>query len=94
MNISISNDIEPLSEFRKRSADFIKRLKKDKHPIILTQHGKSAAVLMDVTEYERLDKKMRLLEDLLEAKQQVEQGKTYTMEEAEQRIEKHLSKWK
>ncbi|HKI47349.1 MAG TPA: type II toxin-antitoxin system Phd/YefM family antitoxin [Balneolales bacterium] len=67
-SISISKDIEPLSEFRKRSADFIKRLKKEKQPIVLTQHGKSAAVLMDVSEYERFARKLELLEDLLEAK--------------------------
>lgn len=94
MDISISRDIEPLSEFRKKSADFIKRLKKEKQPIILTQHGKSAAVLMDVTEYERSAKKLEMLEDLLEAKQQVEQGQTYTMDQARERIERHLSKWK
>jgi prevent-host-death family protein len=94
MNISISKDIEPLSEFRKKSADFVKRLKKEKQPIVLTQHGKSAAVLMDVSEYERISKKMEMLEDLLEAKQQVEQAKTYTMDEAKERIQKHLSKWK
>lgn len=94
MNISISKDIEPLSEFRKSSADFIKRLKKEKQPIVLTQHGKSAAVLMDVTEYERFARKIEMLEDLLEAKQQVREGNTYSMKEAEKRIEKHLSKWK
>lgn len=94
MNISLTNNIEPLSEFRKRSADFIKRLKKDKQPIVLTQHGKSAAVLMEVSEFERFTKKMEMLEDLLEAKQQVEQGKTYTLDEARQRIDDHLSKWK
>ncbi|MAL18134.1 MAG: prevent-host-death family protein [Balneola sp.] len=94
MNISITNDIEPLSEFRKNSADFVKRLKREKQPIVLTQHGKSAAVLMDVSEYERVTKKMEMLEDLLEAKQQVEQGKTYSVDEAKNRIESHLSKWK
>ena len=94
MDISISKDIEPLSEFRKKSADFVKRLKKEKQPIILTQHGKSAAVLMDVSEFERFTRKLEMLEDLLEAKQQVEQGKTYTMSQSRERIEKHLSKWK
>ncbi|OAN62486.1 hypothetical protein A8B79_02750 [Balneola sp. EhC07] len=94
MNISLSKDIEPLSEFRKKSADFVKRLKKDKQPIVLTQHGKSAAVLMDVSEYERIAERMEMLEDLLEAKQQVVQGNTFTMDEAKERIEKHLSKWK
>lgn len=94
MNISLSNDIEPLSEFRKKSADFVKRLKKEKNPIVLTQHGKSAAVLLDVTEYERISRKMELLEDLLEAKQQVEQGNTFNMKDAKKRIEDHLTKWK
>jgi prevent-host-death family protein len=94
MNISLSNDIEPLSEFRKKSADFVKRLKKEKNPIVLTQHGKSAAVLLDVAEYERISRKMELLEDLLEAKQQVEQGNTFNMKDAKKRIEDHLTKWK
>jgi prevent-host-death family protein len=92
--MDISKNIEPLSEFRKKSAAFIKRLKKEKQPIILTQHGKSAAVLMDVSEYGRFTNKMEMLEDLLEAKQQVEQGKTHSMAEAKERIEKHLTKWK
>jgi prevent-host-death family protein len=94
MNISISKDIEPLSEFRKNSAQFVKRLKKEKQPIILTQHGKGAAVLMDVAEYEHITNRMEMLEDLLEAKQQVEQGKIHSMSDAKERIEKHLSKWK
>lgn len=94
MDFSISKDIEPLSEFRKHSADFVKRLKKEKKPIVLTQHGKSAAVLMDVSEYERFTRKMEMLEDLLQAKQDSEQGNTYTMDEAKERIEKYLSKWK
>ncbi len=91
MNISLSNDIEPLSEFRKKSADFIKRLKKEKQPIVLTQHGKSAAVLMDVSEYERIAQKMEMLEDLLEAKRQVDNGNIFKMDEAKERIENQPS---
>ena len=94
MDISISRDIEPLSEFRRKSADFIKRLKTDKQPIVLTQHGKSAAVLLDVSEYERFTRKMQMLEDLLDAKQDVADGKIYTVQEARERVGKHLDKWK
>ena len=39
-------------------------------------------------------KKMELLEDLLEAKQQVEQGNTHNMKDAKKRIEDHHTKWK
>lgn len=90
MNNSMSNNTEPLSEFRKRTVDFIRRLKLEKQPIILTQQGKHAAVLMDVSEFERLTNRMKMLEDLLEAKQQVVQGKTLALDVARERIEKHF----
>ena len=92
--ISLSEDVQPLSEFRKRSAEFIQRIKEDKQPILLTQHGKSAAVLMDVSEFERMTDKIQLLEGILEAEGQIKRGESYTMEEAKERLEKHLSKWK
>jgi len=94
MEISLSKDIEPLSEFRKSSAAFMKRLRHDKRPIILTQHGKSAAVLMDVSEFERITENAKLLDDLLKAKVQVEHGKIKTMDEAQERLDAYLTKWK
>lgn len=94
MKISLTKDIEPLSAFRKESANFIKRIKEEKNPIVLTQHGKSAAVLLNVEEYERLINKLELLEDLIEAKQDVQNGKVFSMEEAKARMETHLTKWK
>ncbi|MDZ7773443.1 MAG: type II toxin-antitoxin system Phd/YefM family antitoxin [Balneolaceae bacterium] len=91
--ISLSEDVQPLSEFRKRSAEFIQRIKEDKQPILLTQHGKSAAVLMDVAEFERMTNKIQLLEEILEAEGQIKRGESYTLEEAKERLEKHKSKW-
>ncbi len=83
-----------ISEFRKKSADFIKCLKKDKQPIILTLHGKSAAVLVDVSVYQQMVNKLELMEELLEAKQQIERGAFVSHDEAKKRIEEHLGKWK
>ena len=45
--IELDQDIQPLSKFRKHAADFIDRIKKQKRSITLTQHGKSAAVLVN-----------------------------------------------
>jgi len=50
--------------------------------------------MMDASENKRLTNKIEKLKDLLKAKQQVEQGKTHSMAEAKERIEKYLSKWK
>ncbi len=48
--IRLDNDIQPLSEFRSRTAFLIKQVNEDKRPLILTQHGKSIAVVLSVSD--------------------------------------------
>ncbi|NHZ85491.1 MAG: type II toxin-antitoxin system prevent-host-death family antitoxin, partial [Planctomycetia bacterium] len=62
-HINFEDDIKPLSEFRANSANFIKQIKDTKRPLILTQHGKSAAVLIDVAEYQATIEKLELLQE-------------------------------
>ncbi|ABB23777.1 type II toxin-antitoxin system Phd/YefM family antitoxin [Pelodictyon luteolum] len=52
--INVEEDIRPLSEFRAHAASFVDHVKRTRRPLVLTQHGKSAAVLLDVREYQRL----------------------------------------
>ena len=52
--INLEEDIRPLSEFRAHTASFVDHVKRTGRPLVLTQHGKSAAVLLDVREYQRL----------------------------------------
>src|SRR6056297_300997 len=92
--IEIDQDIRPLSEFRKDAADFIDRINKQKRSIVLTQHRKSAAVLVDVSEYQRMVDKIDLLEELIEAERQIARGNVVSHEEAKKRIKENLAKWK
>jgi prevent-host-death family protein len=52
--IDITNDILSLTTFRRRSGDFMKQLKKNKRPMVLTVKGKAAAVVQDAKAYQRL----------------------------------------
>ena len=52
--LDITKDIHPLTTFRRRSADFIKQIKKSKRPLVLTVNGKAAAVIQDPEAYQRL----------------------------------------
>jgi prevent-host-death family protein len=52
--IDITNDIQSLTTFRRRSGDFMKQLKKNKRPVVLTVKGKAAAVVQDAGAYQRL----------------------------------------
>ncbi len=50
----ITKDIQSLTSFRRRSGEFMKRLKKTKRPLVLTVKGKALAVVQDVKAYQRL----------------------------------------
>ena len=52
--IDLENDIRPLSEFRANTASLVTQVRKTGRPLVLTQHGKSAVVLLDVRLYQSL----------------------------------------
>jgi antitoxin YefM len=72
--LDLENDIKPLSDFRANAALYVKQIKNSKRPIILTQHGKSTAVLLDVKEYQSLLNKIDVLQDIQLAEQQIDEG--------------------
>lgn len=62
--LRIDQDIRPLSEFHTAIASFLKQVRDTKRPLVITQHGKGVAVLLDVAEYEAMQEKIELLEDV------------------------------
>jgi prevent-host-death family protein len=52
--LDITNDIQSLTTFRRRSGDFMKQLKKTQRPVVLTVKGKAAAIVQDAEAYQRL----------------------------------------
>jgi prevent-host-death family protein len=52
--INITQDIQSLTNFRRRSGDFLKQLRKSKRPVVLTVRGRAAAVVQDAGAYQRL----------------------------------------
>ncbi len=91
-HINIEDDIKPLSEFRANSANFIKHIKKTKRPLILTQHGKSSAVLVDVAEYQATIEKLELLQEIQLAEKQIVEGKTLSNTQVKKRITDRYTK--
>ena len=73
--LRIAQDIKPLSEVRNSMATYIKQIHETKRPLIITQRGKSAAVLIDVHEFEAMQEKIELLSDIQSSLNQIEKGK-------------------
>jgi antitoxin YefM len=72
--IQFDKDIQPLSEFRSKVAFYFDKVKKTKRPLVITQNGKSAAILLAVSEYEAMVDKIEVLEDIKLAETQISEG--------------------
>ncbi len=92
--IILDKDIRPLSEFRANAASFIEQVRSTKRPLVITQHGKSSAVILDVHEYESLLEKIDLLQDIQTAESQLDMGLGLEHETAKKEILSQLSKMK
>ena len=58
-----SQDVRPVTEFRAHASAFLQQIRSTKRAVILTQHGRSAAVLLDVLVYEDLLGELALLRE-------------------------------
>jgi len=84
--LRIDHDIRSMSEFRTGIAAFLKQVHDTKRPLIITQHGKSAAVLLDVGEYEAMQEKLELLQDIQTSISQIENGEGIPRKDAKEMI--------
>jgi len=73
-SIRPSTDVLPVTEFRANTSAMLTRMHANRRPVILTQHGRGAAVVMDVDVYERLLDEMDMLRDLHIAEGQIARG--------------------
>ena len=90
--LRIDQDIRSMSEFRTGIASFLKQVHVTKRPLIITQHGKGAAVLLDVGEYEAMLEKLELLKDIQTSIGQLENGEGVTHNKAKDLILKSVAR--
>jgi len=84
--LKLDEDIRPLSEFRAGVASFVRQVNETRRPMVLTQHGRGVAVLVDIREFEALRERLALLEDVALAEEQVATGRVTSHEEAKARV--------
>ena len=84
--LQLTEDVKPLSEFRSGVASCIRQVRKTKRPVVITHHGKSAAVLLDVAHYEALMDRIETLQDIRTGEQQISEGKGVSHSEAMEQV--------
>jgi antitoxin YefM len=89
--IVLNDDIHSLSEFRSNASGFISQVHTTKRPLVITQNGKSAAVLLDVDEYEKIMEKAELIQDVEKSLNQISTGKGIAHEKARRMMKTRLT---
>lgn len=79
-----------ISELLPGGAKVLKDIKRQKTPVLITQNGRPAAYLMDVNTYQRLEKRMRILEGIARGETAILEGRTLSHSEAKQRMKRWL----
>ena len=85
-SIDVKN-IKPLTEFRNHIKDYIKELQTNKAPIILTQHGKSAAVLLDPDKYQELQDQIDFMRKVALGLDDAKKGRLHSFDDVTKDIE-------
>jgi prevent-host-death family protein len=89
--VRVDEDIRPLSEFRAGVATFVKQIHETRRPMVLTQRGRGVAVLVGVQEYERMQERLELLEEVYKAEEQMANGEGISHEDAKSRVLSRLA---
>ena len=92
LRLKIDQDIKPLSEVRTGIANYIRQVHDTKRPVIITQHGKGVAVLLDATEYETMEERLELLTDVQTSLSQIAKGQGIANRDAKNKVLKRVHK--
>ena len=90
--MKLSKDIRPLSEFRSNVAEVVGQVRDTRRAVILTQHGRSAAVLLDVASYEELLEEVEILRDIHAAETEIADGKGISHRRAKAQVMARIKK--
>jgi prevent-host-death family protein len=84
--------IVPISDLREDAANILSRMKKTHEPVVITQRGRAAAVMVSVEEYERSTHEREVLRLLAQGDREVAAGRGYDLEDVLKEAERILAK--
>ncbi len=72
-------DIIPITDLRQDAAAVLERVRKRKLPLIITQRGRAAAVMLSVEAYEQAEYERDILRILARGEKEIAAGKGYSL---------------
>jgi prevent-host-death family protein len=83
-----SEDVRPVSDLRRKAHEVVNQTRRSGRPVLITQRGRAAAVLVAVEAWERGQDRQELLEAIFAGERDFAEGRVVNAPEAFERIRK------
>ena len=80
--------VEPVTTLKRQTTKILSELHSSKEPVFITEHGQPPAYLVDVDDFEFMQKRMQILEALAKGEQAISRGETMSNSEAKDKMGK------
>ena len=84
--LRVSQDIVPMAEFKGQAAHWFRRVAENNQPVVITQNGKPAGVLLSPAEFDRLVERERFLTEAVAGVADLDAGRTVSTKELKRRL--------
>ena len=82
---------ELVTTLKRKATEIISEVGRKRVSVLITQHGRPAAYVVDVETYERLNQRLSILEGIARGERAIEQGRVVSHGEAKKRMARWLS---
>jgi prevent-host-death family protein len=80
--------IKPVTELKRHATRIIEQLDKSKTPMLITERGRAAAVMLDVESYRAMLSKLELLEGIARGERAIADGRVVSHRDAKKRLQR------
>jgi prevent-host-death family protein len=81
---------ELVTTLKRQATKILADLHKTKEPVLITEHGQPSAYLVDCEDFERMQRRMDILEGIARGEKAVFEGRVFSESEAEEQMGKWL----
>jgi len=81
---------ELVTTLKRQATKILSELHASKEPVLITEHGKPSAYLVDFEDFESLQRRMQILEGIARGESAALEGRTLSHEEAKNKMKKWL----
>lgn len=82
--------VELVTTLKRQATKILEDLHSSKEPVLITEHGKPSAYLIDVEDYEMMQNRMAILEGIARGENAIKEGEVHSNQSAKEQMARWL----